>query len=267
METILVTGLDGSGKSTFFSRLAAAKPAHVGILSVPHIDLAQLDSQQPVYRTAKFINELSAASDHGKEPRLKAMAIFSSMLLFRELVKAHVTPQITHLFFERHPLIDTGIYAKFYAEKMDPALLSPALLDALDANYSTELDHLLSLLPLSVSLSVKTRSGKLAQFIYQWFHVDKKDSVAELGNLFALPLPHKIYFLDASPETLYSRISGRERKEAHESQAVLAQLSPVYKLLLEKIKTSAACEVHTVNAGQLDQLDRFFETVLQHVNA
>jgi len=261
METILVTGLDGSGKSTFFSNLRALNNPHCSIVLVPHVDLTQLDSESITYLAAAFVNKLSEVADCENIVPFKALAMFSSMLLFKELAEAKKTEFV---FCERHPLIDTPIYAGFYASRLTPGCVHPEKLDELDATYRLELEHLVGLLPAEYRKSGQ-HSATLLNFIYDWFHLRKKDSLRDLEWLFGVSLPSVIYFLKAAPEILFERIRNRERLEAHESIEVLSKLDSAYGLMFGAIRRNTKCRVITINAGSVASLTGFFETIKQYI--
>lgn len=266
MKTILVTGLDGSGKSTFFSKIIAAEVKDVVFIFVPHISLQPLEHGSMVYRCAEFVDKLSAEADFHKEPRLKALSVFAAMLLFRELVKHQVQPETRYVLCERHPVIDSGVYAHFYASKMDPAGIPQSLLEALDAKYNAELNHLLNLLPPSIHLKSATLSGRLAEVIYTWFHLAQKTSIDELAELFGVQSPDEIYFLHAAPEILAERLKERSRHEPHESPEVLHKLNAAYKSVLEQVQVEGQTIVEFINAESFSVLNQFADRMLNEIN-
>jgi hydroxymethylglutaryl-CoA reductase (NADPH) len=261
METILVTGLDGSGKSTFFANLRALNNPHCSIVLVPHVDLSELHAQSIVYRTAVFINTLSEKSDQENNAPLKALALFSAMLLFKQLTEA----KITHFVFcERHPLIDTPIYAGFYAARLMPGCVSLDDTRKLDLQFNEELLYLITLLPAEYQ-SKENLCETLLNFIYDWFHLRKKDSLRDLEKLFGVSLPSRIYFLKASPQILFERIRNRERLEAHESIEVLTKLDVAYARMFDTIRKNTKCKVVNINAESVASLTGFFETIKQYI--
>lgn len=264
METILVTGLDGSGKSTFFSNLRALQNPACEILLLPHIDLSLLPPGTLLHDTASFINTLSLKADETHQPPLKALALFSSMLLFRELMAAK-KEETQIIFCERHPVIDTGIYAGFYAKLLAPGCVAEESLHTLDETYPRELQLLVSLLPEEYR-AAGSASAALLNFIYDWFHLRKKDSLAELSQLFGVPAPSRIYFLKAAPQILYDRIRNRNRLEAHESVEVLQRLDEAYDRLLAAVKKSGKSKVTIIDAGSVASLTGFFETMKQQLS-
>lgn len=260
MKITLLTGLDGSGKSTLLAKLAAQplarKPA---ILYLPHIETDGLAPASELYEAASFVNALGMEADVHKAPALKGAALCGAMLLFRPLVAFKAQKQFKEVLCERHPLFDTGVYAKFYAEKLSPANIAPAVLDDLDRKYPRALEYLHSLLP---EKALQPESGSMAAFlhtIYQWFYVEQRTTFEDLAAFFQVGLPDKIHYLRADPEILISRIQHRERLEAHESTAVLTRLGQVYDQLIDVLNKQHPGLVQITQAGNPENLDRLFE--------
>ena len=116
MKVIILTGLDGSGKTTFLERIKEhSNPALCKIINLPHIDTEVLKQYTDLYETALFVNSLNRDADILKLPQLKAVALFASMILYREIFNLIKQEGVKTIFCERHPLIDPGIYARFYA--------------------------------------------------------------------------------------------------------------------------------------------------------
>ncbi|MCB0704140.1 MAG: hypothetical protein KDC34_02480 [Saprospiraceae bacterium] len=261
MKTILITGLDGSGKSTLLSKLAKEKDGRgYDILFVPQIEASALDLEPELLKVAHFINTLNVEGDLKQQPHLKAIALFASMLLFKQLHQFYQNNKLKTLYCERHPLIDTGVYARFYASKLNPAAIDSQFFSALDARFPMELDSLLQLLPTPYRTpNVLGRSATFLQFIYDWFFVEGRFGVKELIQLFDIPLPDQIYFLNASPDILYARIADRELKEAHESVEVFTKLKSVYEALFDGLKNHTTIE--EINANEIELLNGLFDKI------
>ncbi|HFA52193.1 MAG TPA: hypothetical protein ENJ95_24510 [Bacteroidetes bacterium] len=267
MKTILITGLDGSGKSTLLARLQEQQStASFEILFAPQIVTEGLAGDPSLMAAALFVNALGAEADRLELPQFKAIALFASMLLFPKLLLAKQEKNPKTIFCERHPLIDTGVYARFYAGKLGPNSIDPKILQDLDRRFPHELQYLLGLLPIQYRPS--DRSGlaaHLMDFIYQWFFMKKKYAPADLQLLFGLPLPDFIYFLKASPQTLYGRIRHRAIKEAHESPEVFKKLDGAYEALFAALEKDLP--LRRVDANDLRQLDLLFEEIFQQQSA
>lgn len=253
MKLILITGLDGSGKSTLLSRLEALpEQSSHAYIRVPAIEPEKFKQNKKLYLTSLFINKLNHYADNYNAPTLKAFALFASMLLFKELLKELENNSV--IFCERHPLIDTGVYARFYSDKMNPDLLSHTLRIQLENEYSQELDYLLEIFTIKKLDFSKGKFYAIFNFMYQWFSVGKKFNISELKQLFKIDLPDKIYYLKAEPETLTERLTIRKKLEAHETKTTFERLAPFYNQLFTEVKT----EIEILPANSIKDLDEAF---------
>jgi len=255
MKVILITGLDGSGKTSFLNRIKEhSNPALSQIINLPHINTETLKQNTDLYKAALFVNSLNQDADLLKLPQLKAVALFASMILYREIFELIKQKGVQTIFCERHPLIDSGIYARFYAEKLHPGSISLDVLSKLDEKYSSELQYLLSLLPEGIIESEPAYTSTFINFIYKWFHLDKKYDIESLKAIFNIDFPDKIYYLQASPEILYERIKNRKVLEAHESVEVFVKLDKAYMSLFNELNQVSTDKVEIINIENTDQL-------------
>ncbi len=260
MKVILITGLDGSGKSTILERIAEQKKLdNVNTLLLPHIDLTQLVQGSELYQTASFVNNLSHEADVRKVPQLKAVALFASMLLFKELLALSNSELV---FCERHPLIDSRIYARFYAQKLKPGSVSKEVSDNVDQLFHNELNYLLDLLPGNFHDKTVSPVKRFMQFIYEWFFIKNKTRLSDLKELFKVDLPDKIFYLDAKPEILFHRIKNRKVHEAHESVEVFELLNQAYHKLFDGLNHEHPGKIEIVDASTHENLNNFFENTI-----
>jgi thymidylate kinase len=258
MEHILITGLDGSGKSTILNALDKLKRNNsFDVILLPRIDTENLEKHEKLQSAAAFVNTLSHESDLLQIPQLKAIAIFSSMLLFRPIAKYKSVPSITTLYCERHPLIDTGIYAGFYAAKMSEGKIDAEHVKRIDKVYQQEIRYIINLIPRNLVRKKKKSIAFLADFLLRWFYVEKKLDLENLKSLFHVRLPDKIFYLKASPEVLMHRLSGRKLVEAHETLEVLSTLSRAYDALFAFLSDKLPDMVEIVDAGNAIALSNF----------
>lgn len=252
----LITGLDGSGKSTILSKLEKLNTEQkFKIIYLPHIDISNLSRDKILYKTAIFINKLSHDADLQKLPQLKAIALFSSMLLYQKLIYFDKGDKAKHIFCERHPLIDVGVYAQFYAQKLAPDSISASILNKLDNLYPEELDYILSLVPKDLIFEQKKKMYSLMHFIYQWFFVENKYQIKQLEYLFKTSIPNRIYYLKTEPEILFNRIKNREVKEAHESMQVFKKLDKYYDELFRTIQKDNTVSINIIDANNIKNLE------------
>jgi thymidylate kinase len=262
MKLILVTGLDGSGKSTLLDRLEEAlKGKQFAFLRVPKIEAELFRHKSDLYQVCLFINRMHEEADRLKKPQLKAIALFSAMLIFKDLLKELSQGSVNIVFCERHPLIDTGVYARFYVGKMDPRTLPLGIFEAIEANYTEEIAYLLS--AAGIQSKEDNAMFRYLDHIHQSFTVQKKYEIEDLKVIFGLEMPDEIIYLSARPEVLIRRLENRDIKEAHESKAVFEQLIPVYESVLEK----SGVPVHKKDASSFEELDLVFEEMVLKVKS
>ncbi len=266
MKVILITGLDGSGKTTFLNRIKdSAKPAACRIINIPHINIQQLKTDKDLYRVALFVNSLNYNADIQNIPQLKAVALFASMLLYGKILALIRQDTVETVFCERHPLIDTGVYARFYAEKLYPGSIEQSVLDRLDKKYESELSYLLNLLPSNSVDIKKGYTSSLIHFIYKRFYLEKKYDTENLKLIFKVSLPDELYFLQASPKLLFNRIKNRKLLEAHESIEVFKQLNKAYNKLFNELESKYAIEIELVNIEEAGAVDNLFAKLIQGI--
>jgi len=257
MKTILITGLDGSGKSTFFKELKAKQGKETVIIELPKIDLHDLDKNIAIYPILSGINELSDYADRSKSPEAKALAFFGAMLCFHDLVSLKKKENTEFILCERHPLIDTAVYARFYSPKLNPEVINQHLTDDLDENFKSLLDYMVIKLPVDFSFNYQSPSARLFQFIFEFFKEKTAPAIAELEKVFKVKLPDKVYFLQAPAEILFSRLSARKQLEPHETLSTLSKMKDVYESDLELMARYYDLPVTFVDASSFDSLEEF----------
>lgn len=260
---ILITGLDGSGKSTLLSKLENALGPDDAVLRVPTIDCELFASNQALYQTARFINEIGKMADETKNPQLKIVAMFGAMVLVPSLSKELRKSDRTRLFFERHPLIDTRVYGAAYFKLMHPELIDRTTFDPIEEKFSEEFDFLLDLTPIKTTRSQFGPSHDLMQFLQQLFSQDSEQINEDLQLLFPIEKPNHAYFLDAKAETLHDRLDSRSTREHHESVELLSKMRPIYTKVFSELKIA-----HTIiDASNWEELDLFTEKIIGEFGA
>lgn len=258
MKQILITGLDGSGKSTMLQRLEEMADSNKAVfIRVPKIDADLYSRDKELYLTTCFINEMHDTADILKLPSLKVIALFSSMLVFHKLLEHLNKSEVTYVFCERHPLVDTVVYSKFYSSKMNPDLINNQILKNIELQYPEAVNYLSRL--IQVEDTGKGLLHSFLSFIHHWFAIQKLIETKDLMELFRIGPPDKIFYLSASAETLMARLSDRAVLEAHESLEVLFKLIPEYDKVLNQWKQ--ATEI--LDAESFDQLNLSFENIVK----
>jgi deoxyadenosine/deoxycytidine kinase len=246
MKTILITGLDGSGKSTLFHSLGKNASPDQAFLKVPHFELETLPPAFKYRNLCQRLNEMGTQADILQFPLLKIYALFGSMVLFSHIQQAFEKDEKKILFCERHPLIDAPIYVLAYLPLMDPNRWDKSVYEQIDASFSEELKVIFSLI---TNTEMRTSPSKsLLQFIHDLFQNGSKN---QFRSVFSCELPTQLFFLDAPVTTLIQRLSNRELKEHHEEHSHLESMRNAYLNLLESIP-----QVTMIDASSFDQLDQ-----------
>ncbi len=244
MRITLLTGPDGAGKSTFFSRIAEMSVPGTGTIRLPHIAWEELPDSM-LRDAAEFITVTGLQADREKDILLKSFALFGAMLLFKRLVEASADRQ--HLICERHPLIDTRVYAHFYARLLGPENNIGSHTRSFYESNRDLIDYILSgseLFPVSSDDRVRD----VLAFIHDRFHIGKLYATEHMMEIFRIPLPDRIWYLRADPDILMERLSGRTGREAHEKRDVLELLDRTYMDLFKN--EQLPCRV--IDTGNLD---------------
>ncbi|PLX13331.1 MAG: hypothetical protein C0594_01370 [Marinilabiliales bacterium] len=259
-KTILITGLDASGKSTLLGKLKNLLP-NESFLFLPKIHTADFQSNKEILSTANFLNTLGEKADQENNSQLKALALMGSMLLFNTLSNNVLLPESDFLICERHPVIDTGIYAHFYAQKLKPENLDNKQLQKLDEEYYEELFLLNKLLP--IEYQNKNMAEGILTFINKWFCIEQNYAFSALENLFGTKLPDRIFFLNAPAEVLANRIAQRSNKEPHENIETLQLLQAAYSKLLYEYSAVKPASLTKIDASEIKNLDQAPELIIQ----
>ncbi|MDJ1505910.1 hypothetical protein [Xanthocytophaga agilis] len=261
IKTILITGLDGSGKSVIFSKLKSQKLEHVTLLTLPHIDEDVLPEDSALKKHTKLLNEMGADADKNNRSDLKALSLFGAMMLYQKLADEMVTPLTRVLVCERHPLVDPLVYARFYTGRISPGSLKRERLDYYNEAYGQLLGFILSLLPVK---GLADPAGTLFTFIHDCF----KDATVpdeKLRALFKTSLPDEIYFLKAEPGVLLNRIASRKVSEPHEQLQILALFDKIYDSLFDAVAIRHKTVVEYIHASQFESLDRFYGRLVNEI--
>lgn len=262
MDQILVTGLDGSGKSTIFSALE--KKRNLGgfeIIRLPHINSTILENNPTLYKVAQFINDLNHSADQQKNVQLKAVALFASMLFYRKMVEAVSSKNLKRIYCERHPLIDTLVYAAFYAGQSKTNEKPTNNFGLINQRYKAELKFLVELIPDDIQAVKSPKLESLATFIYQFFFLKQHNDFDDLSKLFGAKMPEKIFYLKASPEILIKRLSERVIFEPHETLETLFELNKVYDVVLDKVKQNYPTVLNIIDSNSFESLNLFRQMI------
>lgn len=261
IKTILITGLDGSGKSTLFSKLEAAQLTHVQLISALHVDIDTLPDTSVLKKPIELLNAMNQEADTNDSSDLKAIALFCAMVLFEKLVSERTTEATRIVLCERHPLIDTFAYAQFYIPRLSAGNTNFEDLFYYATKYEGLFSFILEQLPIE-----NKEGGVLAiyKFIKSFF-VSKSSPDPETEAVFKTKVPDHIFFLKAAPEILMERISTRKIIEAHEKLSVLSDLDATYTTLFKQIANDYNTTIEHIDASSFDRLDTFYKRLLTEI--
>lgn len=261
IKTILITGLDGSGKSTLFSKLEAADLAQVTLITLPHVDVYTLPDTSALKQPIGLLNAMSQEADENNWSDLKALALFCAMVLFNQLVQEKTTATTRYIICERHPLIDTFVYAQFYLPRLSAGGMKPEQIGYYNTKYEALFSYILEQLPVG-----KNDKGAVAMFTFiKTFFAGKVAPDGDTKNLFHASVPDHIFFLKADPTILMDRISSRKVMEPHEKLGVLSHFDTAYDALFKRVTQDHQTTIENIDAASFDTLNAFYKRLTTEI--
>jgi dephospho-CoA kinase len=264
MKVILITGLDGSGKSTLLDKLEKTfPPERIGIVRVPHIRTDGILNPD-LLCCSEFVNHINALADKKSISSLKMLAVFCAMVLFEELLSEREKAMPEYIFCERHPLIDSRVYGSFYLQNIKSGQPEHPLLAQIGEQHPEEINYILSRPHIRNSINTDQKGMKgLLTFLKNYFESETNLDAEGVKNLFRIPYPDKIIFLQAAPEILLNRLKARRVKEAHESAEILKKMIPLYEMVLNE----SGVETERVDADDFSALDLYAERLCRSLQS
>ena len=261
MQINLITGVDGSGKSTVFEKLKQLNFPGIALVLAPKLDENSIENHQ-IHNIAIAINKLGEDASVKKSASYKALNLFASMMVFSEICEEKKGKNDV-LFCERHPLIDVQIYSKFYAPLLNPNLLLESEIHSLDENHSNILDFIITKIPSNFLSKNTSKSKIIFDFIYEYFAVKNDLNEDFYKAVFRVNFPDKIYFLEGDASVFYDRIATRDHIEAHEKIEVLQMLISSYSKLFNGLKK---IPVERINANDFNSLNLFYLKLINELS-
>ncbi len=254
----MFTGLDGSGKSTFLKRVKDELSPEYEVLFSPFIHSEDFAEDDELYHLCKGVNTINLRGDELRNPRIKAIALLASMMLFRRQYEFKIGLNAEVLLCERMPLIDAPVYAEFYAPVAGEELEDPEL-DEINRKYDTILQLFVEILPEGYRHISNHPAQDLLAFIHRWFHLEKKVDLHSLSQLFDHSLPDEVFYLYAPVNVLHHRIKDRDVSESHETLKVLQLMSKVYEDNWIKLESGHDLSITRIDVTDFAELDRLFD--------
>lgn len=269
---LAIIGIDGTGKSTasraLFRHLAESPLRVRGFSSLQLFD----DPDLPFGGLSRTFDVLSRFADERQNAPLKAVSLFLGMTLFgpvERFLSDMYAPD--WIITERHPVIDSMVYARFYLSRLDEAI-DPTLVPAIDERFAAEgleagetwqrLHAWIAGLPEFEGQA--QGFFKLPQALQAVFSLPALDLLDRLCELFRTSLPDQALLLTLPIAVAEHRIEERQRRDGkprdlHEHQEALDMLQQAYLQActqLQRIQPALRVAIHQANQAPLEPIVR-----------
>lgn len=233
MKRISIAGIDGSGKTTLATGL---KEKHQEtVLFLPQ---TYKDPTLPLYDLSKTIDAIGKWADINNVAVMKGISLFLGMTLYHPLVN-HIeqTKNPKRLIVERHPIIDTMAYAKFFLPMLPKPLPENEIYQGLKKTISEEQ---LQLVQTHIKNLTKDKTlTTMNEFILNLLKHDQEQVLENLKNFYQLNPPDLHILLTLSPEAIPERFTDRKVVGAHENAKILTMLQQEMIKVCEFIKLNS----------------------------
>lgn len=258
---IAVVGIDGSGKSEFIARLRHLAPPDERWIALSCPDFHHTPNG-PLHELSRQLKAVSDAADTVGYPAVKAAALYLRMTLYgpvEDFFGTTFDPNV--LVCERHPLIETLVYAPLYAriaqgERGDPSRLADvlALADQLQPGAAPAVKDWQRTESARVHLGADLETT-LDDIVTILSH-RTATALERFSTAYRTTLPDTILWLDTPPDQAARRCAARGTIETHESPAHLTALRANYLRTLDELRILfPEMVIHRIENTDADSLD------------
>jgi thymidylate kinase len=263
---IAIVGLDGCGKSSVVTRVRELAPARPGAFASITCPDFHDTPDAPLHRLSRQMKAFSDGCDEIGSAEMKALSMYLQMTLYgpvERFILDTFAPDV--LVCERHPLIETFVYAPLYVllagSHWDGSALEPAITSVVDRSGDEVLSsvsgwHATESARLGDSLTLWQRFAEVASAVQARFPT----AVADFGERYRTTLPDAVIWLDVPPEQAAARCAGRRPSglvETHETLGFLALLRKGYLRFQEDMAREFPCvPIHVVDTSDGVDIDR-----------
>lgn len=219
-----IIGIDGTGKDHLLKQIISALDPSV------YLPLHCTTYHQSAFcadpELSKNLEYLGHQADLNKDHALKGITLFLKMLLFhREWQHLTVNRKAHVVLSTRHPVIDTPVYVRLFVTQLAKNPKGHQEIFQRAMSYlSTEAWR--QVLQLVREFQGAWLPNTLPAFIVGTASGDWEQQFKAFIEVFQVPLPKRILFLNPSVSTILNRLKQRQGliRESHEQEAYLASL-------------------------------------------
>jgi len=243
MRTAIITGIDGTGKSTLINQLYVEHKqiSSIKMFSCPSYHIIPGSGVEELSILFEKINNLGNELKHSD---IKALGLFLQMSLYSCVLNKHKSQaDISLVISERHAILDTAVYGAFYAKRVtgsiDINMWKPVIEKELEMLVPKGFEIVENwILKVNEMTKEKNTFWNYTGFLKRLFSLPPEFIIADLSRYFQLEFPDEIIFLRIESELAVERLRQRNKQlELHETTLVLDALQQKYIFTLDLIKS------------------------------
>jgi thymidylate kinase len=273
-ESIAITGIDGSGKSTISRKIINMKPELKNEIQVLTCPIFHETPNAPLADISRQLDCMSRAADELGNYELKAIAQYVQTTLFG-FVEDFLINTFDPLLMinERHPVIDFLAYGHFYHKLMQKPLDKKEF----EIPLKKKLEKFEKEAYESIIGWIKTLGKKHNKELTLW-NIDKhimeifdkkgKEFIETVKEHTGAQLPDTVIILEVNPGLATERIKNRDNdhKELHEQNDMLEMIRQKYYEAVEFLnKEYPEVKTHIVDMNDSTSIDQTLEEVMGHI--